>query len=275
MIVPTDSDSIYKALSGLQNTRGSVAVVRPDNPPEGIAGFIFDIRTDDSSDLESDIPDHYLEDNTAVQDHIALRPETVSVSGETGELVYTAVTTPAVSNIPDTLPLIPSLMPELSIAAAAAQLALIEAVDGFNSAMAQTQSLYGYYTATFPQAAGQTKQSRIYNYFYQLWKGRQLFSVETPWGYFTNMAIQSLSAKQGESTRYITSFDITFKKIRVAQEVSVKQGLVLNSAVFGRVPTLTSTGRNLDQRSVVSQNGTVGQTQVTSGLTPFITNFTK
>lgn len=274
MIVPTDSASIYQELSELQNARGSVAVIRPDNPPEGIAGFIFDIRTDDGSDLESDITDHYLEDNSAVQDHIALRPETVSVSGETGELVYDTPTTPVVTKVPDVLPLIVGLMPALSEAGALAQLATEATIVGVNNAMAQTQSLYGFYDARFPRSTGQTKQSRIYNYFYQLWRGRQLFSVETPWGYFTNMAIQSLSAKQGESTRYITSFDITFKKIRVAQEISVQQGLIEDRAVYNGNGVLRSAGRNADQRSKINQNGTLGQTTAT-GISPFISSFTK
>ncbi len=39
-----------------------------------IGAFVFDYAGEVSSELHADITDHYTEDNTVVQDHIALNP---------------------------------------------------------------------------------------------------------------------------------------------------------------------------------------------------------
>jgi uncharacterized Fe-S center protein len=63
------------------------AIVKPEDF-KGIAGFVFDVITLDSIELSSDITDHYIEDNTAINDHIALKPEIIRVEGLVGELKY-------------------------------------------------------------------------------------------------------------------------------------------------------------------------------------------
>ena len=55
---------------------------------EDIGYFIFDIDGTVTHQLESDITDHYVEDNTAVQDHIALRPEKITLKNYQGELLF-------------------------------------------------------------------------------------------------------------------------------------------------------------------------------------------
>ena len=220
-IVPTNDPSIYAILNTLVVNQQTFAIVRPDNPPPGIAGFLFDIVEDDNSELESDITDYFIEDNSSIQDHIALKPETVSISGRVAELVQAVVTTKPIVERGNPLPIMEGLVPQLTPEARQAALAsqVQEATD--KAAITNTQSLWGYYNARSPQQSNQTKQSYIYGYFYQLWKGRQLCTVETPWGFFTNMAIQSISATQGAETRTVSSFTISFKKIRTATSIFV------------------------------------------------------
>ena len=128
------------------------------------------------------------------------------------------------------------------------QIQAVKAVS--NAGIASTKSLYGYYLSNLPQQPNQTKQSMIYGYIYQLWKGRQLFSVETPWGFFTNMAILSVTAHQGPTNRVVSDFSITFKKIRVAHTITITPGLLAGRASF--------------QQSEVTQDGTIGLTPVTT-----------
>jgi len=249
-IVPTDSASIFAALNTLVTSQSRLALVRPNNPPPGIAGFLLDVVEDDGSDLESDITDHYIEDNTAIQDHIALRPEAVSITGKVAELVRAAPVLPKTTQVTDPLPLLPELQPVLSPGAEEQEQADQETEDQTEAADASPQSLFGYYQNNSRQQPGQTKQSFIYGYFYQLWKGRQLFSVETPWGIFENMAILSMSAKQGAESRSVTDFSITFKKIRVARAITIQPGLLAGRAVFQQAPE--------------TRNGVVGQVPFTS-----------
>lgn len=248
--VPTDSPSIYAALSTLQMQNTLLALVRPNNPPPGIAGFLLDVVDDDGSELESDITDNYTEANTAIQDHIALRPEVVTVTGSVAELVFATLTSKSQTVPPNPLPLVPGLSPTLAPAAAETQAATVASAANAQAAASSSQSLYGYYQSRSPQQPNQTKQSLIYGYLYQLWLGRQLFSVETPWGFFTNMAILSLSAKQSAPSRSVTDFSITFKKIRVAQSIVIQVGQLAGRAVF--------------QQAGITQNGIAGQQSVSA-----------
>ncbi len=48
--------------------------------------FLFNYEGENTITLESDITDHYAEDNTALNDQIALRPELITTHGFIGEL---------------------------------------------------------------------------------------------------------------------------------------------------------------------------------------------
>ena len=271
-IVPTDSASIYTLISGdlsYQNAR--MAIIRPDNPPPGIAGYLFDIVDEDTVELESDITDHYIEDNTALQDQIALRPETITVRGTVAELVlydpkFSPVERPTIEKkgqyeqqliqtgvnvLATRLPLVGALVPQLTSFWAKKQQTIDTNFLTTQQQVADSNSLYGLYNSKYPQLPkDQTNQSRIFGYFYQLWKGRQYFSVETPWGFFNSMAIQSLSIRQGSATRYASEITVTFKKLRFAQSVDLLQGQIAGRATF--------------QRAVKTQNANVATRQLTT-----------
>lgn len=270
-LVPTDLPSIYTQLSTLENENRRLALVRPNNPPPGIAGFLFDVVDDDGAELESDITDHYIEDNTAIQDHIALRPETVTVTGRVAELVRSVPVIKPVAEVTNPLPLMPDLMPTLTPGSQEREDAELLAQTEGDAVIQFAEDLYGYYQNNARQQPGQTKQSYIYGYIYQLWKGRQLFSVETPWGIFENMAILSASAKQGPESRSVSEFTITFKKIRVARTINLLPGLLEQRAVFAQQNTGTLSdvlaGRSLLQRSTPVENGIVGQKPFTGAET--------
>lgn len=358
-VVPTDKPSqleVVKQLSTLQQK----AIVRPNNPPLGIAGFLFDITGDEWVELASQITDHYTEANSAIQDNIALEPEKITVRGMVAELRNVAPppqsAAPVTNPLPDNVPLTPLLtsgategllstagiagvigvaakntalgilarkapgvasavvsfgpqiiagakeriamagtaaVGTLSTPSATAALnttgtpqpGLIQSAIGvvktvipkiaksivgalkkpaapasqklLGGATAQTDAAAGQpttllevYEAKQPTPPTQTRQQSAFLYFYALFKARSLFSIETPWGIWTNMAILSLRAEQREDTKDATDFTITFKKIRTAETVTVQLGELA--------------GRNAFQTSASAptQNGNVGQTPV-------------
>jgi hypothetical protein len=267
-IIPTDSTSIYSILSTLAVRDSQVVLVRPGNPPPGIAGFLLDLAEEDTSELESDITDHYIENNTAIQDHIALRPETITVTGRVAELVKTVPTVRPISPVPNTMPDIPEMQPEFTDEQQLDQDEVATTTAQDAAAVASSASLFGYYQDQAKQQPGQTKQSYIYNFFYQLWKGRQLFSVESPWGIMENMAIQSASAKQGAESRSVTEFTITFKKIRVARAITINAGLLTGRRTGGDqfTPSVNSAfaGRAQQMQSTEVRSGIVGALQPTA-----------
>lgn len=81
-VIPSDSPSIFDALTTLEKR----AIVRPNNPAPGIAGYLFDIPGDEELRLRSLITRHYTEANTPIQDQIALEPEEIKLRGIVAEL---------------------------------------------------------------------------------------------------------------------------------------------------------------------------------------------
>lgn len=247
-IVPTTQPSIYLGLDKL-STLEKNSIVRPANPPPGIAGFLFDIPLEDSIQLEADITDNYVEDNTAIQDQVALKPVIVTLRGLVGELVMTQDQIDNVNAQPDSLPLNEALEPEYT------EIQQVEFADDEIitaqeiNAQTDSQSLQAYFQARSPITTG--KQSKAFAYFYQLWLGRQLMTVDTPWGFFVNMVIQSLRVAQDATSKMASDFTIVFKQMNFAQEVVISSGQLAgrcalqtaqetNNGVAGKDPVTTT-----------------------------------
>ncbi len=234
-IIPTDAPSIFDLLKSL-SALDQQAIIRPTNPPPGIAGFLFDIPDNDEITLRSNITDNYVEANYAIQDNIALAPEEYTVRGLVAELAAITPTTQRVATVPNPLPNAPFLLPDLSQASTDSQAAHDLTVNNTSAAATNTQSLYGFFGAKTTPPPNQTKQAKILGYFYQLWWGRQLMTVETPWGIMTNMAIALVKATQGDESRFLSTFTVTFKKIRTVDTVTVNIGQLAGRAAFQTAP---------------------------------------
>lgn len=206
-------------------------------PPPAI---LFNYEGEQSVALSSDITDHYIENNTAIQDQIALRPEIITTNGFIGELndVAPAALKP-IQQIAQKLVTIGAYTPQLS---ATAQLAYNEAFLAYqigtnlvNSAVSSWSSITGSGGQSVINGAGitpqpnQTKQQIYFQQFYGYWKNRTLFTIQTPWAIFQDMAIQSLRAVQDAETRVITDFEVTFKLMRFAATLSTPNTLNSNN----------------------------------------------
>lgn len=198
------------------------------NPP----ALLFHYEGEQTVALESDITDHYVENNTAIQDQIALRPETITTHGFIGELNDIApAALQAVQAIANKLTIIGAYTPVLS---ATALLAYNEAFQAYqiadnavNAAVSAWSSITGGGGESVIGSNGltvksnQTKQQTYFQQFYGYWRSRTLFTVQTPWAVFQNMAIKSLRAIQDAETNMITDFEVSFKTIRFAQTISL------------------------------------------------------
>lgn len=244
IIIPSDSPSIYDALSVLDKQ----AIVRPNNPPPGIAGFLFDIPGDEELRLRTAITQHYLEDNTPVQDMAALQPEEIKLRGLIAELSTGLPSLPAPVPVPNTLPLNPVIIPTPSAGQAQAAASAGAAETAAQSAALSTQTAYSYQQSISPQQPNQTRQSNALGYFYQLWKGRMTFSVETPFGIMNNMMITDAHVVQEADSREKSNFTIVFQKIRTVGAAIVQSGQL--------------SGRRALQASPTTQNGVAGQQPV-------------
>lgn len=190
--------------------------------------FLFHYNGEEEMSLESDITDHFVEDNTSLQDQISLRPETYTVHGYIGELndVAPEILQP-LKTAADKLTVLTAYTPGLSTTAQivyanalqlyqvaslvkGAAVSLWDTIGGNNT---QATIVNGQLV---PGNTVQNQQQKAFQKFYGWWQARTLFTVQTPYAIFKNMAIKSLRAIQSEETRMITEFQITFKPIKFA-----------------------------------------------------------
>jgi len=187
-------------------------------PPPPV-GFLFDFAGEETASLTSDITDHYVEDNTTIQDQVSLKPEQITVHGYVSELNNVpppalAAAKFAADKLTQLSPFVPVLSSSAIIAYNAAAQAYSAAVNAANAAISTFSTLTGIGADRV-----QTKQQAAFDKFYGWWKSRQLFKVQTPWAVFDNMAILSLKSTQSEDTNTISEFEITFKKINLAKSL--------------------------------------------------------
>ena len=193
-------------------------IVKPVHA-QGIYGFVFDYEGSTRIALESDITEHYTEDNNNISDHIALKPIKLTLHGFVAELMLKKPAgvlgaLAAISSRLGTVPAYlgnqtPGFVQKLQNAATAAT----NAANAIDTAVTRAENVVGMLSGAEP---GPTKQQRAYEQLAALWKSKQICTVETPHKYFSSMAIQSVMFEQDEDTKYITDIVVTLKEIRFA-----------------------------------------------------------
>lgn len=211
-------------------------------PPKN---FLFDVEDENTVSLESDITDHFVEDNTALQDQVALRPVTITTSGYIGELTDVIAGTPDIIRLAEEklallAPFLPGVSSTASRAANAAaqvystaKLATNAAVSAWDSINGTSQDVNGLAPGDVNEKI-QTKQQVAFNRFFGYWNKRQLFTVQTPWAIFKDMAIKSLRAVQDKDTRMITNFEVTFKQMKFASSSATLAALARQGRLFAQ-----------------------------------------
>lgn len=283
--LPTGVSSITSAITSISNlifvspqlTVGYQPQPTPGAPQQ--SAIVFHYEGEQTSVLESDITDHFAEDNTTIQDQIALKPIVITTHGFVGELNDVApLGLQTLQQVSQKLGAIGAYAPGLS---ATALLAYNEAAFAYMTAVNAASSVVSTWNTINNLGGGntggenvingdpnvvnnnpfvgtrqgnQTLQQLYYQNFYSYWITRTLFTVQTPWAIFQNMAIKTLRAIQDAETNMITDFEISFKQMRFASTL-----LVNSSTVSGSSASLLSS-----QVPVIGQNNTQGQLQYQS-----------
>ncbi len=206
---------------------------QPQNPsdPNSTArppAMLFHYEGEQTVAIESDITDHFIEDNTAIQDQISLKPEMITTHGFIGELndiapPALAILQAASQKLTTIGAYTPTLTTTALIAYNEAFLLYQVAANAVNSLVSAWGTISGTGGESVIDSAGinvqsnQNRQQVAFQQFYGYWRARTLFTVQTPWAVFQNMAIKNLRAIQDAETRVITDFEITFKMIRTAE----------------------------------------------------------
>jgi hypothetical protein len=186
---------------------------------KGISGWIFDIPTGEDVELSSDISDHYVESGSFISDHVVKKPIRITLTGLIGELVYTAPDpssfegimsslSSGLTNIPAYLgPLTPGMTQKMAVVASGASYAAGQVA----AITKRASNLVKFFSG---DDASLTKQQKAFYDIYALWKSNQIVTVQTPWKFFDNMMIESISSKQNETSNDYTDFSVTLKEMR-------------------------------------------------------------
>jgi hypothetical protein len=210
------------------------------SPNQQAPTLVFNYEGEQTVALQSDITDHYVEDNSSIQDQIALRPVKITTHGYIGELNDVVPAALASLNaIANKLTTLSGFLPQISVTALNAY---NEANLLYQTALITEQAAVAAWSSISPtgQGAGeavvtsggitnvgqpgQTKQQIMFQQLYGYWNPansltRTLFTVQTPWAIFRDCAIDSLRAIQDDTTRMVTDFEITFKQLRFANTI--------------------------------------------------------
>ena len=192
-------------------------IVRPTGTvsSQGVSGYVFDVVGDEEMEFDSDITDHFVDDNFAIQDHIARRPERFTLKGYVGELKDTfPYAGTSILQAVKSLGMIDDYQAGWVVQAAEQYAKISGKISRVANVVNQAQSIYEIFSGSDTSAS---KQQAAFKYFYELWASRMLCDVETPWMTFYGLAIERVRVVQREESRYVSDFAVTFKKIRMAQ----------------------------------------------------------
>lgn len=198
----------------------------------GIAGFKFNVPKSERIKLENYITDYYTDSNSSVQDHIALKPITITLNGLHGEYFYSVnQIEDMLAKVKPTLELVEQFKPKLDAATKQIQRKKTEQTYKYNAETNKIEAAISLKEHTLNSVdlfkkfqeiyKLKSSQTRAYFFFEAMRNSREIFSVEASYKRFDNMAIQSLIAMR-DNNADITDFTITFKQIDFTQSSKEK-----------------------------------------------------
>lgn len=252
--IATGTNSLILGSSALALVGSTAALVQKQGV-RGIQNFLFTIPLSDSVVLTSQITDHYVEKNYAVQDHIAKEPIRITLTGNIAELAYTRDRLEAYA-----AEVLGRLGP-LNILNPAGCAAAEQYLSQYNRTKQAILNAYNIALKTYGQIINVptlNKQQEAFATFREWFEGRSsifnkelagnsLLTVETPWATFDNMAIESVSFSQDETSNTFSTIEVVLKQIRfvaVASGVGTLQGWAASTA--GAVNKGVSQGQPAD-----------------------------
>lgn len=247
--VSTGANALAIGNTAISLVGASVALVKPKNPPPGIEGFLFDIPETETIKLQAQITNHFVESNFAVSDHIAFDPITITLTGIVAELVLSkSEAEDLVQSALESLKPFGLLSPALSASAQKYISQWYSLKSAVNKAIGQVNSLAA--AVGFKKDLGRfgtvgdtrTKQQMAYDTLTQLYYGRSLLHVETPWRKFGPRAevaspfvIESLEFSQDADTKEMSRVTVTLREFRTISTTAGK-GQLASRAVSQAAP---------------------------------------
>lgn len=191
---------------------------------QGIGGFLFDYLGEIGVSMDADITDHYAEDNTAIQDHVAIRPIEVVMRGFVSELsmpkpqgVVGALAT-AQSALTQVEAYLGRYTPGVTQTLQGAITKVQSTVNVINQTLAKAQNIISLFPGAPPTA---TKQAKAYSQLFTAMSQKLPMTIDTPYRVLHNMIIKRIAFTQPEDTKSWSDITVTLKQINFVEVVTV------------------------------------------------------
>lgn len=191
-------------------------ILKPANA-KGLAGFIFDYEGETIVNHQSEITDHYTEQNTFVNDHAAQKPTRITLRGFVAELTFAPQTgvLGVLNTLNSKLGTLPALLgkytPAIVQKIQAGVTSATTVVASIDNAISRAQNVVGLVLGSTPSA---TKQQKAYQQLYCLWQANAVFTLDTPFNYFKSVIIEAMSFTQDDITKDWSEITVTVKEVR-------------------------------------------------------------
>lgn len=190
-------------------------IVKPKNA-KGIFGFVFDYEGDSTLQYNVQITDHYAEDNSVINDHIAIQPLRMVLRGFISELVLKAPSgiLGSLGSIQNKLTTVPAYLGDYTPGALAKiQKAITKTTNVVNTidqSIARVKNVVGLFKKATPAI---TKQEKAFLELQSLMFSKFPMLVETPYGVFNNMVIEGITFIQDENTKSWSDISVSLKQM--------------------------------------------------------------
>lgn len=188
-----------------------------------IGPFFFDYRGDECARLDNEITDHWVEDNTAVQDHIGVLPVIVSLRGKISELTLTTLTEglilSSLATVENGLSQLDQYLGKYTPGTTQVLLNIITQAESIAIQIEQTAARIAQ-IASFFAGVQATKQQQAFAQLSALRNARTIFTVFTPWQVFNSMVIEGLEVRQSEKTVTQSEISVSMKQLQFTDNIS-------------------------------------------------------
>lgn len=282
LVVPQLIGAFTNQTVGYQPQTG---IANSSNPTQSLPALLFHYEGEQTVTIDSDITDHFIENNSSLQDQIAIKPTIITTHGFIGELNdISPIPNINIQSLLSKLSILGSYTPSLTVTALNAYNDAFQAyqvganlVNSAVSAWGSVSSLAG--NSSFSETVignnglsvssanntqnklTQNKQQLAFQQLFAYQTNRTLFTIQTPWAVFQNCAILHLRAIQEGDTNVISDFELSFKQLRFASTSNIsstESTLVQGALIYQSAPTINSQAPTIQGPSLSDALGSIG-----------------
>lgn len=194
----------------------------------GVEGFNFIIPEETIINLNSNITDYVLENNTMIQSGITLQPITINLRGKVGELYLKAPLTQQHSdNILQTgLNEVSSFTPRLSASAQQYYNRTTNIIDKIEQSYDKITGAYDYLKNLTNNDSNE--QQKTFYILETLWKSRTIFKIITCYKEFNNCVLEQVSFTQNSDSSYMSEVSMTIKILTFTKNITSTKQVKIN-----------------------------------------------